>query len=84
VNLATKSTAFFRLKLTYTLWIDDPLVTNKAQKLLFEDVLPKQGMVIDLFMQIIDRLDDDIQKSTTEVHKKYHSHEQFQYIYSRI
>jgi|GEM_PF-2849503 len=60
--------------------IDDPEVGLAAQKLLFKEVLPKQGMVVDLFMQVIDKLDDDIQKSSTEVHKKYYVHERFQYI----
>ena len=57
---------------------DDPEVGRQAQKLLFNEVLPKQGMVVDLFMQIIARLDDDIQKASSEVYEKYHRYERFQ------
>jgi len=60
--------------------VDDIEVGRQAQELLFNEVLPRQGMVVDLFMQVITKLDDNIQEASTEVYEKYHRHERFQNI----
>ena len=52
----------------------------KARKLLFEHVLPGQGLIVDHFMQLINNLNKEVNKTTLSSKAQFETYENNQYL----
>ncbi|MFK5985411.1 MAG: diguanylate cyclase [Pseudomonadota bacterium] len=56
---------------------DDPLLLPKAQKLLYNEVFPGQGKVVDIFMAMLKQYESNIDLQTTQAQKSFNKNQKF-------